>query len=340
MAACPEQVDSFKRNGFLIVKDFLSPDETRDLQKWAQQVHDMEPSDTSDFMPYEVRVCRFFLTRIYTHTLSLSLFLSLFLSLSLSLPLPLSLSLSLSLLSPAPLPQTVAKTAVSQEVNDRGERVLCRTENFADGHSGFNALLRGDRLLQLVGSLSGEAMSLFKEKINYKLSGSGGFAPHIDANAYNHIKKVKHLTVLLSVDQSSQANGCLEVVPGSHEMDIPLDETTRCIQDGWVQSQAWKSIELEPALTPVRRVGQLVVFTSYLAHRSGANRSKHSRRAIYATYNCASEGDLHQEYYAHRKKEWPATHMRKAGERYERGALVYAYGSPMLSVETGHQVAF
>ncbi|PHH70521.1 hypothetical protein CDD82_7055 [Ophiocordyceps australis] len=271
MAASPDQVASFNQNGFLIVKDFLTPDQTRDLQKWAQQVHDLEPSDTSDFMPYE-------------------------------------------------------------EINASGQRVLCRTENFVDAHSGFNSLLRGDRLVQLVGSVSGEAMRLFKEKINYKLSGSGGFAPHIDANAYTHIAKVKHLTVLLSVDQSSQANGCLEVVAASHDMDIPLDETTRCIQDGWVKRQAWTPIELEP--------GQLVIFSSHLAHRSGANRSKHSRRAIYATYNCASEGDLHQEYYADRKREWPATHMRKAGERYEKGSRVYAYGSPMLSVEAGHQVAF
>ncbi|KAJ5427873.1 Phytanoyl-CoA dioxygenase [Penicillium cf. griseofulvum] len=52
-------------------------------------------------------------------------------------------------------------------------------------------------------------------------------------------------------------------------------------------------------------------FCSYLAHRSGANVSSKDRRAIYATYNCAAEGDLHDQYYSDRQKPWPATHMRK-----------------------------
>lgn len=60
-----------------------------------------------------------------------------------------------------------------QEVNARGERVLCRTENYVDSHEGFNNLLRGEKLLRLLEDLSGEPMLLFKEKINYKLAGSG-----------------------------------------------------------------------------------------------------------------------------------------------------------------------
>ena len=87
-------------------------------------------------------------------------------------------------------------------------------------------------------------------------------------------------------------------------------------------------------------IGQLLIFTSYLAHRSGANKSASDRKAIYATYNCASEGDLHKQYYEHRKIEWPATHMRRKGQSYEQGALMYGFGSPMLSVDVGHQVAF
>lgn len=51
--------------------------------------------------------------------------------------------------------------------------MLCRTENYANSHSGFNGLLRGSKLLNLLAQLSGEEMSLFKEKINYKLAGSG-----------------------------------------------------------------------------------------------------------------------------------------------------------------------
>ena len=51
--------------------------------------------------------------------------------------------------------------------------MLCRTENYANFHKGLNSLLRGQKLLGLLKQLSGEDMLLFKEKINYKLAGSG-----------------------------------------------------------------------------------------------------------------------------------------------------------------------
>lgn len=85
-------------------------------------------------------------------------------------------------------------------------------------------------------------------------------------------------------------------------------------------------------------LGQVLIFGSYLAHRSGANRSNEDRKALYATYNCASEGDLHDDYYAHRKVVWPPMQLRRKGEEYKEGALRYGYGSPMLSVDAGKQL--
>jgi hypothetical protein len=84
--------------------------------------------------------------------------------------------------------------------------------------------------------------------------------------------------------------------------------------------------------------GELLIFGSYLAHRSGANNSNGDRKAIYATYNCACDGDLRKSYYEDRKKLWPATYMRKEGEQYSEGSLRYGFGSPMLSIETGRQI--
>lgn len=83
-----------------------------------------------------------------------------------------------------------------------------------------------------------------------------------------------------------------------------------------------------------------MIFGSYLAHRSATNSSNTDRKAIYATYNCALEGDLRKACYEDRKKLWPATHLRKPEEEYEEGSLRYAFGSPMLSIETGRQLVF
>ncbi|KAJ5192022.1 uncharacterized protein N7498_011007 [Penicillium cinerascens] len=259
-----EQLQSFQDRGYLLVCGFFNPTETRVLQQWAQEVHDLPRTPGVPWMPYE-------------------------------------------------------------EVNGEGKHVLCRTENFANSHAGFDSFLRGLRATSALNQLAGEEMLLFKEKINYKLAGSGGFDPHIDANAYTHVKNIKHLTILAAVDEMNETNGGLEVVDGSHRMEVPLG-SDRCIEPSWVKSHTWTPCNLEP--------GDILVFGSYLAHRSGANTSSKDRRAIYATYNCAAEGSLHDQYYADRQKLWPATHMRKQGMTYEEGRARYAFGSPMLTVDS------
>ncbi|KAJ5737856.1 uncharacterized protein N7483_002981 [Penicillium malachiteum] len=262
-ALTPAQLQSFRDNGYLLVRGFFAETEAQTLQTWSQEVHNLPRTAGVPWMPYE-------------------------------------------------------------EVNAKGERVLCRTENFVNSHAGFDSFLRGERATSILQQLAGEEMLLFKEKINYKLAGSGGFDPHIDANAYTHVKNIKHLTILAAVDEMTLENGGLEVVDGSHRMEIPLGGD-RCIEPEWVNSHTWTSCDLLP--------GDILVFGSYLAHRSGANTSSKDRRAIYATYNCAAEGNLHDQYYLDRQKLWPATHMREEGLLYEEGRARYAFGSPMLTVD-------
>ena len=153
----------------------------------------------------------------------------------------------------------------------------------------------------------------------------------------------------MAVDESNMSNGGLEVVEGSHLMDVPIDRSDNCIEKSWVESQTWVPVELQPGEETLFSIlvwarltqdsGELLVFGSYLAHRSGPNKSSTDRKAIYATYNCKSEGDLHDEYYADRARLWPPTHKRLQGEKYEEGALRYGFGSPMLSVDLGKQFA-
>jgi ectoine hydroxylase-related dioxygenase (phytanoyl-CoA dioxygenase family) len=73
----------------------------------------------------------------------------------------------------------------------------------------------------------------------------GGFDPHIDANAYTHVKNIKHLTILAAVDEMNAVNGGLEVVNGSHRMEVPLG-SDRCIEPAWVESHEWTPCDLQP----------------------------------------------------------------------------------------------
>ena len=62
------------------------------------------------------------------------------------------------------------------------------------------------------------------------------------------MKNIKHLTILLAVDQSNMSNGGLEVVEGSHVMDVPVDRLDNCIEKNWVMSQTWVPVELEAGM--------------------------------------------------------------------------------------------
>lgn len=215
------------------------------------------------------------------------------------------------------------------EISSKGERTLTRTENFANFHQGFNELFRGDVILGILKQLSGEEMVLYKEKINYKAPWAGGYRPHLDASAYHHI--TKHLSVLMAVEPATMDNGCLEVVAGSHKLvnspnPIPLG-ADRCIEENWCSKQTWTPVPLE--------TGQFLIFGSHLAHRSAPNNSANGRAAIYATYNALSDGgDMHEEYYVKRRRLWPATADRLPGEKYEPGARLFGFGSPMLTVDS------
>lgn len=172
-----------------------------------------------------------------------------------------------------------------RELTDDGPK-LCRTENFTPFHAGLRSLLTEGSVLDMASLLLGEEARLYKEKINYKLAGGAGYAPHQDAPAYPFIEA--HISCMIAVDDADAENGCLEVVSECFDHVLPMNEVG-CIVDSVVTSLEWTS-------APVRS-GQTLWFHSRTPHRSGANRTKRDRRALYPTYNALSEGDLRDEYY-------------------------------------------
>jgi hypothetical protein len=152
------------------------------------------------------------------------------------------------------------------------------------------------------------------------------------------------------VDPSNASNGCIELVEGSHNMNVPISKDN-CIVPAWVGAQKWVPVEMKAgnSLKSSKQnmkfsnrlitdfdsaTNELLIFGSALAHRSGPNYSTQDRRTVYATYNPKIEGDLHDAYYGKRAKLWPATHKRKDGVNYSEGVQDYAYGTPMRTIET------
>lgn len=196
---------------------------------------------------------------------------------------------------------------------------LSRSENFVPYHDGMRALLTEGRLVDMVGELLGESAVLYKEKINYKYPGGGGYAAHQDAPAYEFVDL--HITCLLAVDDATPENGCLFFAPGRHvDGLLELDEVG-CIDPAVATTLTWEPAELA--------AGDALFFSSYAPHHSPPNETDTPRRAVYLTYNALAEGDLHDAYYRDKRAafaaaqasgEQAATHISKIG--HFRGTTV------------------
>src|ERR1044071_7335107 len=81
---------------------------------------------------------------------------------------------------------------------------------------GFAALCDGDKLRGFSSRLFGEPAVLFKDKINFKLPGGDGFKPHQDQQAGWSTYADVFLTAMVSIDDTTADNGCLDPAGGQH----------------------------------------------------------------------------------------------------------------------------
>lgn len=194
-----------------------------------------------------------------------------------------------------------------QSLNVDGERLLNRMENFSPYHDGFRRLFDGDKLKGAVSDLLGEPAVLYKEKINFKLPGGDGFKPHQDQQAGWGVYADFFITALVSIDEATEENGCLEMVAGYHDKGLLAPE--------WEPMSDAQIAEMSPISCPTQP-GDVVFFDSYAPHGSGPNLSDRKRRVLYVTYNRLSDGDHRLQYYADKRASYPPDIEREAGKTY------------------------
>jgi ectoine hydroxylase-related dioxygenase (phytanoyl-CoA dioxygenase family) len=189
------------------------------------------------------------------------------------------------------------------EATDAGT-VIARSERFVDDEPTLGSFIRSGLVPDLLAQLFGEPAVLFKEKVNYKHPGGGGFAPHQDATAYRFVDH--HISVMVPLDPATVESGCLDFAPGHTRGQLETDGHGRIAADVADQLD-WRAVEAAP--------GDLVVFDSYAPHRSDTNHSSRPRRALYLTYNGASRGDRREEYYRNKEAEFARLGATFDGER-------------------------
>lgn len=189
------------------------------------------------------------------------------------------------------------------EQTDAGA-VIARSEDFVNDSDVLREFICSGIVMDVLAELFGEPAVLFKEKINYKQPGGGGFAPHQDAVAYRFVDH--HISCMVPLDPATEASGCLWVAMGYEQGQLPTDDRGR-IEPSAATALNWRPVPVEP--------GDLLFFDSYTPHYSETNTTNRPRRAAYLTYNAASLGDHRERYYADKVGEFDQAGSDFDGER-------------------------
>jgi hypothetical protein len=190
---------------------------------------------------------------------------------------------------------------------DGTTRLIQRIENFCPFQVRFDNVLNRGPLIEAASLLFGEPAVMFKDKINFKMPGGDGFKPHQDQQAGWSRYASLFITALVSIDDATMENGCLEIAAGQHKRGLIGPEWTP------LGPECMEGFSLTPLPTCA---GDVVFFDSYVPHASLPNLSDRQRRVLYVTYNRVSEGDHRERYFAEKRQNFPPDIERKAGKNY------------------------
>jgi hypothetical protein len=153
----------------------------------------------------------------------------------------------------------------------------------------FARLAQDERLLALFQSLFEDIPVLFEDKLNYKYPhGSSPFLWHQDL-VYWQGYSPRLVSAMIYLDEATEENGCLEVVPGRHREGLL---PTRMEQAGLIREHQIlpASLNTTESVKIVGPPGTLLLFSCTTPHASQANHSPNPRRALLFTYNPAADG--------------------------------------------------
>jgi 2-aminoethylphosphonate dioxygenase len=190
---------------------------------------------------------------------------------------------------------------------EQGTRVLSRIERFAGSSTSLARFVQDERITRRAGELLGEPAQLFKEKVNFKLPGGGGFAAHQDIQPGWDDYAPYFVSVLVTVDPSTLENGCLELAAGHHKRGM-LGKKWKPLTAAQLVGVVFEPYPMEP--------GDVAFFDCFVPHQSKSNLTDRQRRNLYLTFNRASDGDRREQYFADKRKSYPPDNEREPGKSY------------------------
>ncbi|WP_445496947.1 phytanoyl-CoA dioxygenase family protein [Photorhabdus sp. SF281] len=205
------------------------------------------------------------------------------------------------------IPGKIMKYYESSVIDNK--KILNRIENFIDAKEAFFIKKIEKKAYELLYFIMMEDYFLFKDKINFKLSGGGGFSPHQDYPAFTRFINKEMFNVMIPVDDTNIDNGCLYISNMPFEKKLIPHSEGKALKNAY-EKYGWDSIQAN--------AGDLLIFSSFLLHMSKDNLSHNRRRCIFLTYNSFSEGDLRSKYFDFKRKVFPPLIERDKGHDYSK----------------------
>ena len=139
-------------------------------------------------------------------------------------------------------------------------------------------------LLEIAVQLLGDDVRFYWDQGINKPPGAGSPIDWHQDNGYMRGRTPEYLTCWLALDDSDRTNGGLEAVPGSHRAGL-LEHEWRGVHAVVPEDPAWQG-----ALVPLdARAGDLLVFSSYLVHRTLGNRTRDRNRRSWVVQYCRGD---------------------------------------------------
>ncbi len=161
---------------------------------------------------------------------------------------------------------------------------LRRVANPADISAAYREALWDGPIVDAVAELIGPDVKFHHCKLNIKLPGMETRVDYHQDHAYDPHSNDDMLAILLMLDEVSEANGCLRVVPGSHR------ERYSHYRDGRFVGATDPALDAEferRSLPITGRPGDVCLMHTWTVHGGGPNRSTRPRRLLLCDYTAA-----------------------------------------------------
>jgi len=204
--------------------------------------------------------------------------------------------------------------------NNGKSKFRSRMENFINYNIELKEFMNKN-VNPLLQYITEKEINLFKDKLNWKMGGGKGFLAHQDQPAWNDFKPDRFYSVALFANDCTIDNGCLQFVKNGFNKELYDYE-----KEGTGKLQNEDKFEWEYITTTPR---DLLIFDSYVPHRSFENKTENPRRIFYFTYNEKKYGDLYKKYLVKKRIEFPPDIERDESKTYNVFNNKYNLANPI-----------